>query len=700
MRQVRVESAQVRKGALAVQPDQPMRWARFTATSEMMYVGWLKANQNGNACGCKCSACGEDLQAVNTGKDASHFLKANSRGMFFRHPSGHQRKDCSFLVAKLAALRLLMERDEIDLPPPRRAQKHQGASGAIYAGNAIGRDFCGRITNKVWVDNQSARITVDGRTVLVQLQARPDFSSDTALDGVIIIRVDDPIVASWEPSQILQALKIDSGFACWEKHWDDDELDAEAQRIAIAAADEAMDYLPAELGTLDGLTNFQKSESILHAKVKDILLRAGRLRVPSCEQEVTWVMHDGSIRRRDVYIPSEYLSLSQVRLEYPMPGMVPDVICIAQSSRNPSKSFELLIEVAVTHRVGAAKKALIIAQSVGCVEIDPTQMGSHQRRMTVDQLQAAVINNVQGKSWIFNPALSQLVKAAKLDLEQLDKKQHKAWQLVEERNQWLDDCSTERLVEMLLPVLEAHWGSDRPLIVEDDYEVLPKDITARLAKRGFNGVDDPLLLANDGILGCIEDIRNRHLSMRPLGRRGGLWRFNQEPALQKYVTLGLIALKTYPLTLSFEDEQRVNDLRNKVNDSLAIDERAYARPATHDKIIGMLYPPMHNRISKPHGTLKALQDGIAALRAIEMTAAADLRREADLAQKRSRDQQEKESNRRGRISELLIRESAHEWTTTTPVDTIELILKTTGVVRLSGKYARSGMDVDAILKSA
>ena len=84
MRQVRVESAQVRTGALAVKLDQPMRWAKFTATSEMMYVGWLKANQNGNACGCKCPACGEDLQAVNAGKGASHFSKANTRGMFFQ----------------------------------------------------------------------------------------------------------------------------------------------------------------------------------------------------------------------------------------------------------------------------------------------------------------------------------------------------------------------------------------------------------------------------------------------------------------------------------------------------------------------------------------------------------------------------------------------------------------------------------------
>ena len=88
---------------------------------------------------------------------------------------------------------------------------------------------------------------------------------------------------------------------------------------------------------------------------------------------------------------------------------------------------------------------------------------------------------------------------------------------------------------------------------------------------------------------------------------------------------------------------------------------------------------------------------IARVKAAEAT---KLRTEADLVQKRLRESQEKESSSRERISELLIRESAHEWTATKSVDTIELILKKIGVVRLIGKYARSDMDVVAILKSA
>ena len=711
MGRVRVERGEVRTVALPVQQDQPMRWAEYKLTSAAIYVGWLSADQNGNACGCKCPACGEDLQAVNVGKDASHFLKSNTRGMFFRHPSGHQRKDCSFLVAKLAALHLLMESGEVDLPPPRRTGMHQGASGTTYTGETVGRALCGSITNKVWIDSQSARITIDGRTVLVQLQAQPNCSSEVALDGVITIRVNDPIVASWEPSRILQALKLDSEFSCWEKHWDDDELDAEAQRNAMAAADDAMDRIPPELGSLDGLTNLQKSETVLHAKVKEILSKAGRLSVPFCEQEVIRVMHDGSYKRLHVHLDSQNLTLSQVRLEAPMNGLVPDVVCIAQSSRNPSENFTLLIEVAVTHRVDAAKSALIAARNLACVEIDLTRLESRQRRITVDQLQSAVIDDVQGKRWIFNPSLARMAKSRELDLERKDQELRAALQIEEERRQWLDDCSTERLIALLLPALELYWRTEEPLRVEDEYEVLPQEIAARLVERGFKDANDPLLLKNDGVLSCLEDIRSRHLSMRSAGRWGGLWRFDEVPALQKYITLGLMAIRAYEMKLLPEDAQRANNLRNKVKASLDLEESKYARPAIHDKIIGMLYPPMNDSLSRPFGTLKALQEKIEARREIERKRAAEIahidaeqaaevRREAALAQKKWRNEQEEKSQRKEKINDLLSRERAHSWNVGTSVNAIEPVLKRIGVIRLIGNYARSGMDVEAILKSA
>lgn len=677
-----------------------MRWAELKASGEATYIGWLRADQNGNACACKCPACGEDLQAVNAGKDASHFLKPNTRGMFFRHPSGHQRTDCSFLMAKLAALQLLMERGEIDLPPPRRLGLHQGASGTTYTAETVGRTLSGRITDKVWLDSQSARITIDGRTILVQLQAHPNISSDVPVDGVITIRVDDPIVASWEPEKILQALQLDSEFMCWEKHWDDHELSSEAQRKAATAAEDAMDRIPPELGALDGLSFLQKSETVLHAKVKEILSRAGRLRVPHCEKEVFRWMHDGSKKNLRVHLDGQSLTLSEVRLETPLQGLVPDVMCIARSNRNPSEGFQLLIEVAITHRVDAAKKALITNRGLACIEIDLTLLTAKQRRMTVDQLQSAVIDDVQCKSWVFNPGLARMVKSKEQELLRQDEELRKAWQREEERQQWLDEISTERLIELLLPALKHHWQTERPMNIDEKYDVLPQEIAARLAKREFRDAEDSVLLKKEGLLFCLDDIRSRHFSKRSLGKSGGLAKLAEEPTLQKYLTLGLIALKAYPLNLSAAETDRVRELRRKVKDSLDMEQLTYARPATHDHLIASLFPPMGEAVSRPFGTLTALKEKIDTRQAAEREKYAVIRREAELAQAQLNKELKERAERERKIDDLLRSERAFRWNSDKSASTIEVVLKQFSVVRLAGRYSRSGMNVEALLRSA
>jgi hypothetical protein len=692
MRRVHVEQGEIKD---ASSNDQPMRWAVLQSSGAAIYVGMLGPDQNGNACDCKCPACGEVLQAVNAGKPASHFLKENTLGQFFRHPSGHQRKDCSFLVAKLAALHLLMERGEIDLPPPRRTGVQHGISGTTYNEIAEGRRWRGRITDKVWLDNQSARITLDGRTVLVQLQARTGLSSEE-FDGVITISVNDPVVASWTPDQILDALKLDSDFSCWDKHWDDEELEADARRKALALADEAMDCLPPELGALDGLTNFQKSETILHAKVKDILGQAGGLRAPSCNQPVSRVMCDGSQKSRPAHIDGHYLTLSDVRLESPMPGMVPDVVCTARSSRNPSESFTLLIEVAVTHRVDAAKKAKIAARNLACIEIDLTRLGALQRRVTIDQLRTEVIEATDCKNWIFNPALARLVKSKTQELEREDRDMRLAIQREEDRLEWLDDCSTERLIELLLPALQHYWLTEEPMQTDEDYEVLPEEIAERLVTRGFKSASDRQLLKKDGVLSCIEDIRSRHLTQRSAGKYGGLWNFDNDPKLRSYVTLGLMAAKAYPLNLSPDDQNRYNELRQRVTESVDSEKVEYVRPTAHDELIARLFPAMRDLLAKPFGTQPAHR----------------AKQELKWEKKRQEDQEKarveaernkkmiEEWERKRKVIALLSVERVDAWTQSMSVKTIETVLKKTGVVRLIGNYARSGMDVESLLKSA
>ena len=693
MNKIRVEQGGVRSALTNTLPHQPMRWAKLKSSGEATYIGWLRGDQNGDACGCECPACGEDLQAVNADKDASHFLKANTRGKFFRHPSGHQRKDCSFLMSKLAALHLLMESNEIDLPAPRRPGIYHGASGSTYTSEVVGHPCRGSISDKVWLDSQSARIVVDGRTILVQLEARPNLSPEAACDGVITIQVDDPTVASWEPAQILKALQLYGGFMCWEKHWDDDALSAEAQQKAAAAAEDALDRIPPELGALEGLSFLQKSETVLHAKVKEILSRAGRLRVPRCEQVISRWMHDGGHRSLTAHIDSQSLTLTEVRLETPLQGLVPDVMCTARSSRNPSESFPLLIEVAVTHRVGSAKKALITNRGLACVEIDLTLLSTEQRRITVDRLQSAVIDNVACKSWVFNPALERLVRSKEQELAREDEELRKNWQIEQERQQWLDALSTERLIELLLPALQHHWLTEGPARVDDEYDVLPQEIAARLVQRGFKDAQDPALLKKEGLLHCLDNIRSRHPAKRSLGKVGGLVRLAEEPSLQKYLTLGLIAIKAYQLDLLPNEVDRVKELRKRVKESLDSEQRTFARPDAHDKLVSELFPPMRAAVSMSFGTLKDLKEKIEARQAVEQQKAAAAWRELQIAN-------EKQERHRRRLEDLLDREHAHRWRTETDGSTIESVLRQFNVARLIRNYSRSGLDVEALLRSA
>lgn len=50
----------------------------------------------------------------------------------------------------------------------------------------------------------------------------------------------------------------------------------------------------------------------------------------------------------------------------------------------------------------SAKRALIVSRDLACVEIDLTLLTMERRRITVNQLQSAVIDNLECKSWVFN----------------------------------------------------------------------------------------------------------------------------------------------------------------------------------------------------------------------------------------------------------------------------------------------------------
>lgn len=702
MTTVGVKLVEATKEERTVAAFEPMRWAELKASGKPIYIGTLAAAQNGNACGCHCPSCGEDLQAVNAGKDASHFARPGTRGMFFRHTSGHQRGDCGFIAAKLAALHLLMEQGEVDLPAPRRRHSHLGVSGQEYWGESEGSRWRGQIQNKVWLDDQSAKITLDdGRVVLVLLRAKPDISCDGGIDGVITIEVDDPAVASWGPQQILDRLKLDNGFACWQKHWDDASLDAAAEHAAKDNAEAALDALPQGLVLPNGLTQFQKSETILHAKVKEILAEAGEFHAPGIMLPVKRLMDDGKEAKTSVELNSEYLKLNDVRLEHRLKGLVPDVICQAQWSSNPAKPFALLIEVAVTHRVDEIKKKKIRSAELACVEIDLSWVSARSQRITVGHLKSAVIHGIDSKAWIFNPFINKLVQAKSAELERYDLARRAERQARSDCILWLNMCSEERLLELFLSVLRLSWaGKSGILRVNEGHLIEADDITAQLSLRGFACAQEQFLVSKTGLLSHLDELKSS-LRGRWFGDRlRSLQRMDHDPEMRRFITLGLMIVSANSTRLAAEEKGFYETLRQTVTQEVRAENRSYLRPKRHDALIARLFPEIRQALNHPFGTMEAFEEKQKAIRdqkRLEMMEEA--RQQAHKEAQKHKAQIERQIAN-DKIDDILTKERLSRWVTDASVTSLDEVLKQRAVQRLVGNYLRSNLDVVALLTNA
>lgn len=298
--------------------DTPMRWAVRSQTGLAVHVSQLSRQETGMACQCICPACGSAIQAVNAGVDREHFLRANTLGQFFRHQNGKQRDSCLTAVARLTALQLLVERQEIDLPAPTRKATVLGISGQIYQAVSMGERSRVRVRKRVWIDSMTASLTLgDGLVILVRLDTDRTVADLGSFDGIITITVDDPEVASWDAETVLANIQLDGGRGmCWDRHWSDDVLQRVAQQDAEHQAAKYLDLLPTVLGNLDGLTPAQKSESVLHHVIKGILLKAAAIGSPIHREQVQQRMPDGETRTRQVSLDLGELSRKRTAIPY------------------------------------------------------------------------------------------------------------------------------------------------------------------------------------------------------------------------------------------------------------------------------------------------------------------------------------------------------------------------------------------------
>jgi ssDNA-binding Zn-finger/Zn-ribbon topoisomerase 1 len=127
-------------------------------------------------------------------------------------------------------------------------------------------------------------------------------------------------------------------------------------------------------------------ETALHLSAKEILQKHQKLMLPKVEVEFN------SYRPNWLVSQEIFIEFDEVKLEYRMDTIVPDVIVMV-------KGRPLMIEITVTHKTGEAKVEKIKQMGISCLEVD---LSSIKGELTIEELENMVIEKVEYKKWLHN----------------------------------------------------------------------------------------------------------------------------------------------------------------------------------------------------------------------------------------------------------------------------------------------------------
>ncbi|CAM8641878.1 hypothetical protein MCEMSEM18_03493 [Comamonadaceae bacterium] len=579
-----------------------MAWAVARSDRKATYIGKLSVEQTGLKCDCVCPACGGRLQAVNAGKSPEELPPGKSLRPHFRHDAGQQQDACLVKMSQLVALQLLLQEKIIYLPPKTSHWPISGASGHIYNGTAHRDAESMRVRAREWIDEHEAKITLeDGRVVWLRLFGSSGTGQAQNGEAIITIKVDDPEVATWPAEKILEHAQLVGKWLCWEKHWQDSELATQAKEDAEQQAQNWCDFIPEELDLPASLTQAQRSESVLHWIIKGILERAQHLTTPRHSEILTRTMPDKTEERRSVYFEARNYRISNVRLEHRLQGVVSDVICTAQATGE--QPMELLVEVAVTHKVDQAKAARIKALGLACVEIDTQRLGKGGRT-TVDELRAMVLNETGNKRWIFHPDIEQSHRAAIAHFTTRYEEVAQAIAREKARTSWLMTLNDGDLLQEYLHLLRQVWGNLPPKD-RRGAPCWPAELLPTVKQRGFTAMGEAVMTAPRGLLWMVDAIARHQTDRSAVALFEEAITGAGTVRLQSYVSVLGAAITEYKSPMTTAESARWHELREVVKNSVQKGVETYARPTHHDKALCLLFPTLRERIRSQKGTQDA-----------------------------------------------------------------------------------------------
>ncbi len=591
-----------------------MAWAVAASDRRATYIGSLRRDQTGLACECVCPACGGQLQAVNAGKSLQELPAGKSLRPHFRHHTGQQQDACLVKMSQIVALQLLLQESVICLPEQSTQRKVAGASGRTYTGVASRPGATLSILSREWVDEHEAKITLPGgRVVWVRLFGSIGRGLDAVGEAIINIKVDDPEVSTWPPEKILEHAQLTGEFMCWERHWADAELAQQAQFDAEQQAQHWCDLIPPDMEFADDLSSAQRSEGLLHWVIKKILEEASSITTPSHQQALKRVMPDDYDVTEWVQWPQKVYRISNARLEFRLKGMVPDVLCTAVCSNEPP--LELMIEVVVTHPVDLAKATRIRAMGLACLEVDARKFGK-DGRVTVDELRAMVLSQVECKHWIVHPGIDAMKLAAERALEEKYQRALREIRETRARAERLQSMTDAELLQEYLSQLRQGWQTNGPFWSLGTPNS-PGTILGELSERRFREMDEPVLVHSDRLLWMIDAIANKTQRVSPVSLLEQAMRRGEFASMQEYASVVGMAITVYAPNLSPAVQRNFDALREKMRASIQAHELTYARPTRYDRALALLFPALKERLESGKGTQNVVENARSARRMAE-----------------------------------------------------------------------------------
>lgn len=631
---VRPPSVSARADEDTFTPDAVMAWARRSSDAAVVHVSMLSRAQTGQACGCVCAGCGASLQAVNAGMAAEHFERPGAHRMSFRHQPGMQRSDCAVRASRAALIAAWIHSGVIGLPARAATARWAGASGRLHPGLAVKPAAEARILASRWLDAESAMLTLDsGRHVLVTLRA--DVTLDDGLHAVLIVDTNDPEVASMSLQEVLARARLLLRQECWARHWDDAALQTQAHHHAQSHAAANMDVLPddgqfgdepfAAPDFFQTLNPAQRGETLLHLHLKQLLARTELLDVPACSYPVQYTPHGGGRQLEGAArIPAMRLRLSNARLEQHLGDIVPDVMCDAKVDGDLLEAWPLLLEVAVTHRVGGEKLGRIQARGLACLELNAKRFVG-DAALTVDQL-AQVLQAPQAEVlyWIFHSHLKGLIERERQRLAEEHQKQLKRYAESKAYNErlaktLLEQEQKERAQQVTLNQLSWRLRKLKPVDLLRRYVVelaaQPRhtiwgdrwhDVFAASLRRvdygSFGDADfQPALIALHAVTAADKSSDQAGLNQVLALLESGL----MDRSLQPYMTILLgVAKHRLQDRMSAEARGKLNAIRQEVWEDIQKASPKFTRPLKNDSALVRLYPELgeHLRPGQP-GTM-------------------------------------------------------------------------------------------------